>query len=131
MIPLFAKHPGPNYQWTMTVGPLALAWQEWAMVLLVCSCAFTLLSVYLSFRYGRWWMTVPIAVLTVFIALQYGVCCESDAPASSFEDAKAVFLFALPFVIIHTVVSFTVPRRKQPFDDWPDSWEPSSRYNSP
>ncbi len=125
MIPLFAFKPGPGWKGTMTVGPVTLAWREWALVLLVCSIAFTLLSAFLAHRYGRWWLTVPIALLTAVIAYIYRMFWRGSGPDDDFEDALVVFLFVLPLVIVHAVVSFTMPRRNRA------PAEPVRRYNSP
>lgn len=122
---LFAFKPGPNYQWSMTVGPVTLAWEEWALVLLVCAVAFTLFSAFLSFRYGRWWMTALIALPTLLIADIYRHFWGGSAPHSDYENSLHVFVALVPLVIVHAVVSFTMPRRRPP------PAEPAGRYNSP
>lgn len=112
MPPLFAFKPGPGWVGTMTVGPVTLSWDEWALVLLVCSAAFTLFSIFLSFRYGRWWMTAPIALPTALIASIYRKFDSGSSPRSDYESAWSVFVFLVPLIIVHAVVSFTMPRRR-------------------
>jgi len=126
MIPLFAFKPGSNYVWTLTVDPVTLDWDEWAQLLNAAILAFALLSVFLTRRFGRWWLTVPIAMIAAYVCLTV-----SSDPEANFWESWYGFLFALPLVIVHAVVSFTMPRRKEPLDDWPDSWEPARRYNAP
>lgn len=124
MPPLFACKPGPNYIWTLTVGPVTMDWDEWAFLLNAMLIAFTLLSVFLTIRFGRWWMTFPIALVTAYAGLVY-----PEDSQDNFEDSWHVFVLAFPLTIVHVVVSLTIPKRKQPFDDWPDSWEPTSRFD--
>ncbi len=125
MTPLFAFSPGPNYQWTMTVGGITLDWDEWARLLNVLILSFTLLSVLFTRRFGRWWLTAPIALVAAYVCLTV-----SSDPQSNFWESWYGFVLVLPLIIVHAVLSFTIPKRKQPFDDWPDSWEPASRFNS-
>lgn len=128
MNPLFAFKYTPNYKWGMTVGPVTLAWQEWSLVLLVCSCVFAVASAYLAWRYGRWWLTIPIAIptaLSVYMFVMFRIVdTPGGDPHSEFEYVSGFFLFTVPLIIIHAVVSFTMPRRKPPA-------EPPGRYNSP
>lgn len=103
-----------------------MSWDEWAFLLNAALVAFTLLSVFLTIRFGRWWITFPIVLVTTYAGLIY-----PEDSKDNFEDSWHAFVLTFPLIIVHAVLSFTIPKRKQPFDDWPDSWEPSSRYNSP
>ena len=124
MPPLFAFKPGPGWKGTMSIGTVTLAWQEWTLVLLVCSVAFTLFSAFLAHRHGRWWLTLPIALLTAMIACIYRMFWRGSGPDDDFEDSCYVFVALVPLVIVHAVVSFTLPRSRA------SPAEPVRRYNS-
>lgn len=94
----------------MTVGPIILSWQEWSLLLVLCSCVFTALSAYLAWRSGRWWVTLPIAVLSVLSIDIYTANRRFGSPDGDFEYVSGFFLFAFPLAIVHAVVSFTMPR---------------------
>ena len=109
----------------MTACGVTLGWSEWTLVLLVCSAIFTLCSMILAHRYGRWWMTVPIALLTALIAYIYRMFWKGQPPDIDFENSWYVFVVSVPLLLVHAVVSFAMPRYKQP------PAEPARRYNSP
>lgn len=125
MPPLFATKYDPNYQGTMAIGPVTMSWQEWSLVLLFCTCVFTLLSAYWAWRSGRWWLTLPIAVLSALGVDVYTANRRFGSSDGDFEYVAGFFLFALPLVIVHAVVSFAMPRCR------PSPAEPAGRYNSP
>ena len=120
MLLLFAFKPGPNWVGTLTVGPVTMDWDEWAFLLNTLLLSLTLLSSLLMIRFGRWWLTVPIALVTAYAGLTVPM-----NPKDNFNDSWHGFVLVLPIVIVHAVVSFAMPRRK------PRPAEPVRRYNSP
>lgn len=127
MPPLFAFKPGPNYQWSMTVGPVTLSWYQWFDLLLCTAITLSVASWILTLRSGRWYLSAGITLLTAAIA--FGSSWRGAPPHCVFEEARNWFVLLLPLALVHAVLAFTIPKRKQPFDDWPDSWEPASRFD--
>jgi hypothetical protein len=112
MPPLFAFKPTPGYQWTMTVGPVVLSWGEWLDLLYALAIAFALVSLLVTCWRGRWWwMLIPITLLAWWIDGIWRSYGKGQPFHESFNAAVFPFFLQLPLVIVHAVLSFTLPRR--------------------
>jgi hypothetical protein len=121
MLPLFAyKHP-KGYIATTTVGPITLETEHWVLALLACSVVMAMISTYFAWWVGRWWLTAVISTLALVI-VHIVLARRNDVPESvCLHRIAGVDAVLFPLVVVHAVVSLTMPRPPA---------EPPRRYNS-